>query len=431
MATLALAIFGALVGAVAVAVILAYIKNLRYIYRFPNVGFIFPLIGNANQVANLAPEDRAPTVRKLLIAADPKWRKAAAVLGQNPMIWLFHPETAEKILSSNVHITKSLEYKPLFAWLRTGLLLSTGKKWHGRRKMLTPAFHFKILDDSMAIFNKNGDTLADVLLNDGGAGKDVLDLFPYLCRCTLDVIMESAMGRTIDAQNNRASDYSIAVNEILHLITHRQLAPWLYPDFLFALSPSKKKQDRCLEVLQGFTSRVIQEKRKELEERGEEVAEKKSKVAFLDLLLQVRTAEGDALTDEDIQEEVDTFLFEGHDTTGCALSWSLLLIGNHPDVQEKIMSEQREIYGDSAASDVTKEDLTKMRYLEACLKEGLRLYPSVPIMGRELEEDMTVDGETVPKGTTAIVATYLMHRNPTVWDEPDAFRPERFLSENR
>ena len=79
--------------------------------------------------------------------------------------------------------------------------------------------------------------------------------------------------------------------------------------------------------------------------------------------------------DHDIREEVDTFMFEGHDTTACALSWTLLLLANHPHAQEKILAEQREIFGDVedfATADVEQSQLAKMKYLEACVKEVRR-----------------------------------------------------------
>ena len=77
-------------------------------------------------------------------------------------------------------------------------------------------------------------------------------------------------------------------------------------------------------------------------------------------------------------------------------------------------------------ADVTSDDLAKMKYLECCVKEALRLYPSVPIIGRHLEQDAVIDGQHVEKGTTLIVFVHLLHRNPTVWEQPEKFMPERF-----
>ncbi len=97
-----------------------------------------------------------------------------------------------------------LNFQP---WLGTGLLLSTHEKWRTRRKLLTPAFHFRILEDYMQVFNEQGATLAEVLREDGlKKGGGGLDIFPYVTRCTLDVIMETAMGQQLGAQRARGSE---------------------------------------------------------------------------------------------------------------------------------------------------------------------------------------------------------------------------------
>ena len=394
-----------------------YVQNFRFLLRFPNVGFAWPLIGNAHKVMFLAREDRAPVARRLMEEADPRKRKVATVFGPNRMIWLFHPETAGKILGSNDIVTKSLEYKPLIPWLGEGLLVSGGEKWRRRRKQLTPAFHFSILEDCMATFNRNADLLCDILIEDGLGGKETLDLFPYVCRCTLDIILESAMGRSIGVQKSRGTGdqspgagYARALSEIVELITQRQITPWLYPDFLFSLSEVKRRQDKCLEVLRGFTRGVIRERKKELGVVADESgSHKKKRLAFLDLLLQTDPP----LDEKDLQDEVDTFTFGGHDTTGCAISWALLLLANNPEVQNRARLEQEEIFGDDdfLEAEASMEDLAQMKYLEACIKEALRLYPSVPIVGRMLEKDVFIDGELVPEGTEAIVPIFILHRN--------------------
>ena len=94
------------------------------------------------------------------------------------------------------------------------------------------------------------------------------------------------------------------------------------------MSQIKKEYDEALKILKDFTQKVIAEKRASFEESSAP----KGKVAFLDLIMQATLPDGSKLTDEDIQGEVDTFMFEGHDTTACGISWSLYLLGKHPEV---------------------------------------------------------------------------------------------------
>ena len=94
---------------------------------------------------------------------------------------------------------------------------------------------------------------------------------------------------------------------------------------------------------------------------------------------------------------------------------------------EKVYAEQKEIFGENMESDVTSDQLARMKYLDCCIKEALRLYPSVPIIGRHLEQDAVIDGEKIEAGTTLIVFVHLLHRNPTIWEDPEKFIPERFM----
>ena len=213
---------------------------------------------------------------------------------------------------------------------------------------------------------------------------------------------------------------------MVHIIQQRQIMPHLQNDYLFALSPLKKEYDRALSIMRGFTKKVIREKRVQFEENMAN-NNQTGPIAFLDLLLQAVLPDGSRLNDSDIQEEVDTFMFEGHDTTACAISWSLYLLGKNPQIMDKVVAEQKEIFKENTFSQVTQTDLTKMKYLECCIKEALRLYPSVPIIGRKCEKDCFIDGEFVEKGVSVMVFVHLLHRNPEIWPNPEEFIPERFL----
>lgn len=103
------------------------------------------------------------------------------------------------------------------------------------------------------------------------------------------------------------------------------------------------------------------------------------------------------MSEEDIREEVDTFMFEGHDTTSMGICWSLYLIGLDQKVQAKVHEELDSIFGDDRERPINIDDLANMKYLECCIKEALRLFPSVPLIGRKLQNDTVLAGYNIPR----------------------------------
>ena len=139
--------------------------------------------------------------------------------------------------------------------------------------------------------------------------------------------------------------------------------------------------EKHLKVVTDFTKTVISEKLAEAEgERG-------GKKAFLDMLVEL--SRDGSLSYEDIREEVDTFMFEGHDTTSASMGWTLWCLAHNPDCQRRIHQELDSVFGDTDR-DITDEDLKQLKYLERCVKEGLRLRPSVPNFARKVEEDIEI-----------------------------------------
>lgn len=169
--------------------------------------------------------------------------------------------------------------------------------------------------------------------------------------------------------------------------------------------------------------------RKNSTEDTEEVFGKKKRLAFLDLLIEA-SKDGQVLSTDDIREEVDTFMFEGHDTTSAAISWTLFLIGSDAAIQQKVIDELDAIMDGDRTRSPTMKELLDMKYLECCIKEALRLYPSVPLIARNIREDVKIDNYTIPVGTTAMIVTYMLHRNPEIYPKPEQFNPDRFLPEN-
>ncbi|XP_025265743.1 cytochrome P450 4C1-like isoform X2 [Camponotus floridanus] len=333
------------------------------------------------------------------------------------LVGIRHPDDLETILSSTKHIEKSFLYNVLHPWLNTGLGTSTAIKWRARRKMLTPAFHFNILNKFGDIFIKEGDYMTKSLKDVGGTV--VEDLLPFISEHTLNAICETVMGVSLQKFGEVQQKYRNAIHDIHELIIYRGLRPWLYNDLLFSLSPQGRKQKKVLKILHGFTEKIIAERKlyhertndrylKNLESNKE--AEnfdvfgiKKYKLAMLDLL--IAASRENSLTDSDIREEVDTFIFAEH-------------------VRAEVDTVMQENGGK-----LNMKSLQNLSYLDRCLKEALRLYPSASFILRKTGDAVKLQSYIVPAGTILGLNIYGVHRDPNFWPNPDVFDPDRFLPE--
>ena len=122
------------------------------------------------------------------------------------------PKHFEVILSSATSTRKNFVYDMFSKWLGDGLLLSYGSKWHARRKILTPTYHFKILEEFVEVFDRESEVLIRKLASKADS-KTAFDVFPIICLTALDIIAETAMGVQINAQENPDFPYARAVKE--------------------------------------------------------------------------------------------------------------------------------------------------------------------------------------------------------------------------
>ncbi|XP_050303110.1 cytochrome P450 4g15-like [Anthonomus grandis grandis] len=427
----------------------------------PIIGNALEFIGSPNDIFNNFYQRSFEFGRTVKVWAGPRL-----------LIFLTDPRDVEVILSSHVHIDKSPEYRFFKPWLGDGLLISTGQKWRAHRKLIAPTFHLNVLKSFIDLFNKNSRETVKKLEKELGKEFDCHD---YMSEATVEILLETAMGVSKKTQDQSGYDYAMAVMKLCDILHMRHTKVWFRPDIIFNLTNTAKYQKKLINVIHSLTRKVIQKKKADFEQgiRGstaevpeelktqkyeknistkattlegtsygqsvglkddldvdDDVGEKK-RMAFLDLMIEA-SQNGVVINDEEIKEQVDTIMFEGHDTTAAGSSFFLCQMAAHPDIQEKVIQEVDEIFQGSDRP-ATFADTLEMKYLERCLLETLRMFPPVPIIARQLQQDVKLASNpdhVLPAGATIVIGTFKVHRLEEIYGpNPDKFDPDNFLPE--
>jgi len=149
---------------------------------------------------------------------------------------------------------------------------------------------------------------------------------------------------------------------------------------------------------------------------------------MLSMLLAARDEDGTAMTDTQVRDEVMTLMVAGHETTALSLSWSWYLLAQSPEVEAALHRELATVLGGRPP---TIDDVPRLPYTDAVVREAMRLYPPGWVIFREALEDLEVRGHLVRKGWTVALPQWAVHRNERYHPEPERFRPERWLDESK
>nr|XP_031833974.1 cytochrome P450 4c3-like [Nomia melanderi] len=400
-------------------ILLLAVRRGKFLYALRKMPYppAFPIIGNAHQLC-CSP---AVAFRRMVNWGKELGNMYIIWVGMRPFITISSIESIQPILTSSVHINKSLEYEYLQPWLGTGLLTSAGEKWHSRRKLLTTTFHSGLLETYYKTVVQEARILISCIKQEIGKPFDII---PYAKRATLDIICESSMGCRVNAQRDLNNEYVEAVNILAEISQRRFLNVWLALEAIFKLTVWGKQQQHALHIIHKFVNKIIVERKAQRKMQQGNVDEKSTKYqALLDLLLDV-SEDGKVLTDNDIQDEVNTFMFAGHDTTATSVSWVLYALGRYPEYQDKILDEYYNVVGTKEPS---LDAINRLIWLGACVKETMRLYPAVPLIARQICSPISLCGNDIPVGSTMLINLFLLHRDPQSFSEPNAYQPERFL----
>ncbi|KAK4025942.1 hypothetical protein OUZ56_014974 [Daphnia magna] len=365
-----------------------------------------------------------------------------------PYVIIGSPELLQPILSCQIIGPVPKECDPIKEHIGDSIGVLAGEEWKQRRRMLTPAFHFQILNSFVDIFNEKSVECARTLDGAIETHKDIeFDIMPIMTRFTLDILCDTSMGRK--PRTDEKKELYLKNMEAIHRIhMERFLKPWLQIKWIFKLSRLSRLNTFHIAASRAFYDQVIEDRRQLLKEEKEKhsnqpvagdgvnnsisqdnnVDSSRKRPALLDTLLKA-SEENPNFTDVQIRDEVSLFMIGGHETTAFTLAMFFYLMAKHPGHQQLVVDELAEVFGDSDRP-CTSNDFAQLKYLDCCIKETLRLYPGIPLMLRSIPEDIQAGGFTLPKGLTVILNFYATHRNPAVFPDPESFKPERFLPEN-
>ncbi|XP_060079009.1 cytochrome P450 4F6-like [Ylistrum balloti] len=347
-----------------------------------------------------------------------------------PNLQAIHPDTAALIVKSSEPKPKGRgsPYSLFTAFLGDGLVTSNGSKWERNRKLLTPAFHFDILRPYVNIYNEAADILVDKFAKQMSESPNSVDIMDSLNLVTLDIILRCSLSYDGNIQKQEKHPYVVAVHQISRLTMERISVPWHFLFWsLYMMSANGKEFMKHVNYTYRFAEEIIAKRKKEIAD-DPSLLQKKRKLDFLDILLTAKDESGSGLTDEEIRDEVNTFMFGGHDTTKTTLGWAIYNLGKYPEEQEKLYQELCDVTGDRKY--IEWEDLGKLQKMSMVLKETLRLYPPGPSTSRCLTKPLEIEGVTLPVGTSIMVNFMCIHLRPDIFPNPTEFRPERFLPEN-
>ncbi|XP_045765855.1 cytochrome P450 4d2-like [Maniola jurtina] len=320
---------------------------------------------------------------------------------------------------------------PMRHLIGNGSVFGEEEIWRLRRKILIPVFNSKYCDNFVKIFERNNKVLMEKLTS--VVGKGDFSTWEYFSAYTLDSAFDMTFGENLEVQKNPNHPFAVAFQDYFKHGAARVCQPWLYCNALYELTPAGAKQNRNKKVIWDCVENLIKKKKTLSKGPLESTTEHDTKnthdeqfKSFLDLLIEFSGGEA-GYTDTELREETLVLILAATDSTATALCLATVMLANHPEVQDKVYQEIKEVLGDSERS---LDNLAKLKYLDAVVKETMRLYPPAPVTVRRCNKDLELpSGLVLNEGCYFLLNFWGVHRNPGCWGaDADEFKPERFLS---
>jgi cytochrome P450 len=286
--------------------------------------------------------------------------------------------------------------------LGTGLLTAEGDAWKRQRRLIQPAF----ARDRIADYARCMTDSVEQMLATWRSGT-VVDIHQEMMNLTLRVVVRALF----DLETMETGKISRSLNTVmLNSIGGRLLLP---PFFRYLPLPGMRDVRCAVNDMNAAVYEIIRQRR---------VSDKQISGNLLSILMHARDEDGSSITDEQVRDEVLTFLLAGHETTALTLSWALYLLAQNAEEEEKLHEEVDELAGRLPGV----SDLPSLTFVESVIKETMRLYPPAWSVARTAIADFELEGYRIPAGANIVMSQWVMHRDPRFFSEPERFDPDRW-----
>ncbi len=321
-----------------------------------------------------------------------------------PLCLLNRPDCIESVLvTQHNNFEKSKDYRALRRVLGNGLLTSEGEFWRRQRKLVQPAFH----QERIAAYAEVMVAYTERMLASWKDGQG-LDAHEAMMRLTLDIVAKTLFDTDVSRE---AEDVGAALHVLMGKFFRQAAFALLLPSSIPI--PTTRHLQRAVGQLDKVIYEIIRRRRASAAISGD----------LLSVLLQAQDDEGLGMTDRQLHDEIMTLFLAGHETTANALSWTWLLLGQHPEVEEKLAEELRRVLGGRAPA---ASDLPRLTYTEMILREAMRLYPPVWVIGRRALAAFRLGEYELPAGTNVLMSQLITQRDARYFPEPERFDPDRW-----
>lgn len=329
--------------------------------------------------------------------------------------FFFHPDHNQHILQDNNKNYTKIPHPSMLILtpvVGTGLLTSDGDYWRRQRRLAQPAFHRK----RIAGFATTMTDAVQMMLAQWQHGR-TLDVAAAMMHLTLEIAGKTLFSIDLTREADTVGEAFTAVNTEIARISPRPFAyqrlkylPWWR---------SSKIIHGNTTVLDEVVQKIINERRTSGQQKDD----------LLGMLMEARDEEtGEAMTDQQLRDEVMTIMLAGHETTAVNLAWTFYLLSQHPPVRQRLEAELAEVLNGRVP---TMADIANLTYTTMVIEESMRLYPPAYIIARFGHEPDNIGGYDTPANTVLNLSPYLTHRHPDFWDSPQSFDPERFTPERK